>query len=187
MALSHNTELLSVSDAKVRPMLTDPAGGTATYGAWVDLPDVTTVSLEGDTDVKIRRGDGQIRSQRQVLTGLTLTVENTVVSLDLFAAIEGGVVTDSGTGGTAKWTYDYGKSAQPPYVQFSAQCTGTSYAGGDVHLDIYKCKLNNKIALGFTDDDFQTFSYEFGSVARSSDDKYYSIVGNTTLVAIDAP
>lgn len=184
MPLAHLTEMLSVSDAKIRLLTADPAGGTATYGSWVDLPDITSVTLEGDTDVKERHGDGVVRSRRQVLTGLTLTIENTVLAPDVLALLEGGTVVDSGTTPNQKWTYTYDKNSKPKYVQFEAQCTETSYAGGDVHLVVYKASLNNKVPFGFSDDEFQTFSYELGAVARNADDKYFDIVANETAVAV---
>jgi hypothetical protein len=185
VAAPHVSAFLSVSDAKIAPLLTDPAGGPATYGDWIDLPDVTNVSLEGDTDTKVRRGDGVIRDQRLILTGLTLTVENTALPLDVLAALEGGTVVDSGSLAAEIATYTYAKDSSSGYVKFEAQCTDVSEGLADAHLIIYKAKLNNKIPVGFTDDDFQTYSYELGAVARNADDAYYSIVFNETLTAID--
>lgn len=186
MPLSPVTALLSVHDAKVRQILTDPAGGTPTFGAWIDLPDVTSVGLEGDTDVKVRRGDGAVRDQRQVLTGMTVTVENTVLAADVLALLEGGTLTQAGVAPNETWTYTYNKSAVSHYVEFRAKCDNTDYPGGDVHLVVYKCQLNNKVPLGFTDDDFQTYTYELGSVARNADGKYYDIIGHQTAVALTA-
>ncbi len=186
MPLAHQTALLSIHDAKVRAVLTDPAGGTPTYGTWIDIPDVTGCTLEGDTDVKTRRGDGAVRARRQVHTGLTVTLENTTLPFDVLELLEGGTVADAGTTPNQTVRYTYGKTSIPQYVEFSAQCENTDFADGAVTLTVYKCQLNNKIPLGFTDDDFQTYSYELGGVARNSDGLYYEILAEETATAIDA-
>ena len=186
MALGHNTALLSVHDAKIRKLLTDPAGGTPTYGPWVDVPDMTSVGLEGDTDVKTRRGDGTVRDRRQVLTGMTVTFENTILPADVLALLEGGTLVDAGTTPNQSWTYTYAAGASPSYVEFHAVCNDTDYPDGDFHLIVHKAQLNNKVALGLTDDDFQTYSYELGAVARNADDKYYTITANEPAAAIAA-
>jgi len=184
MPLGHNTALLSVHDAKVRKLLTDPAGGTATYGPWVDIPDMTSVGLEGDTDVKTRRGDGTIRDRRQVLTGMTITAENTILPADVLSLLEGGTLVDAGVTPNQSWTYTYAGSTKPNYVEFRAKCDDTDYPSGDFHLVVHKCQLNSKVPLGFTDEDFQTYTYELGSVARNADDKYYTLIANETKLAI---
>ena len=180
MPLTPVTALLSVSDCKIYPLLTDPAGGTATYGTAIDLPDMTGVKLAGKTDVKERRGDGSVRDRRAILKDLTLTLDNTILSATVLAALEGGTLTQSGTTPNMQWKYVVGKGSTSPYVKIAAQCTDTDYPGGDFHLTIYKARLNNKVELGFTDDDFQKYSYELGAVARNADDAYYELLGEET-------
>jgi hypothetical protein len=184
MPVQHFSELLDVNDCKIRKLLTDPAGGTASYSSWVDVPDVTNVQVEGEVDVKKRRGDGVVRSQRLIITGMKCTIENTVLDLDVKALLEGGTVVDSGTGTTEKARFVFGKANVPPYVQMEAQCTTVSLSGADVHLSLYKASLNNVIPFGFGGEDFKTFSYELGAVARDSDDNYGFIDINETAVAI---
>lgn len=184
MAAPHVAALLSVTDAKIAQLLTDPAGGPATYGSVVDVPDMTGVTLSGSTDVKERRGDGTVRDSRQILTGLTLTFTNTLLPFDVLAIIQGGTVTDSGSGTSEVATYDFSRTSTPKYVKFEAQCTDAGTGLGDFHLVVWKAKLTNFVELGMTDDDFQTYSWELGAVARAADDKYYSLVANETAAAI---
>jgi hypothetical protein len=178
------TALLSVTDCKIYPLTADPSGGTATYDSAIDLPDMTGVKLAGKTDVKERRGDGTVRDRRAILKDLTLTLDNTILSGTVLAALEGGTLTQSGTTPNMQWKYVYGAAAIAPYVKLAAQCTDTDYPGGDFTLTIYKAKLNNKVELGMSDDDFVKYSYELGAVARSSDNAYYEVVGHETLVLL---
>jgi hypothetical protein len=184
MAAPHVAALLSVTDAKIHQLLTDPAGGTATYGSAIDIPDMTGVTLSGDTDIKERRGDGVVRDSRQILTGVTLAFTNTALPLDALAVIQGGTVVDSGSGTSEVATYTLSKGNTPKYLKFEAQCTDAGTGLGDFHLVAYKCKLTNFVEIGLTDDDFQTYSWELGVVARDSDDKYYDLVLNETVAAI---
>ena len=81
-------------------------------------------------------------------------------------------------------TYHYSRTSVPNYVKFEAQCTDAGTGLGDFHLVVYKAKLTNFVELGLTDDDFQTYTWELGAVARASDDRYYSLVLNETAAAI---
>jgi hypothetical protein len=182
MATDHFKSLLGVNDLKMRLLLTDPPSGSATYGAWVDVRDALTMSVEGKVDVKTRRGDGRIREQRLVITGMTAKVEHSVVDLDVRALLEGTAVTDSGTGSTSKAKYVIGGNPTFPAVQVEGQMVAPD--GTDVHLSMYKASLLNFIPFSLSDADFETISYELGAVARESDGNYGEIVFNAVATAI---
>lgn len=186
MAANHTSELLSIADLKVYEVLTDVNGGSTTYGAAVDWPDVTGATLSFSTDTKTRRGDGTVKSQRLILSGVTLKVTNTTYNMDVLALVEGGTVTDSGTGSAEIATYSYTSASTPKYVKVEALCNGLSSGLNNCHLVIYKAQLTTPADKGFTDDDFQTLETEFGSVARDSDGKIYDLGFYEAATALSA-
>lgn len=185
MAAPTQSAALSVNDCKLRKLLTDPNDGAATYDEWVDVPDIVNFTLEFDTDEKERRGDGVVKEKISTITGITLTAECSSLDLNVLSILTGGTVTTSGTGDAESVKFVYGGAATPSYVQIEAQCTRVGAGLGDIHLSVYKAQVTTPPQIGFTDDDFVSYEFELGAVARNSDNNIYEYVFNETATAID--
>lgn len=185
--LSRVTKLYSVQDCKISPLLTDPAGGTATYGTSIDVPGIQQMAISGSVEVKKLRGDNGPLATNAQLTEISVQVTNAKLSLDVLVAILGGAVTDSGTTPAQKsvWGLTAANATLPPFkLEGITPPNGVDIIGGDLHWVLYKCSLTAFPDLGFADEDFRTTGFTAGCDPLLSTGKWIDAVLNETLVPI---
>jgi hypothetical protein len=187
MPITRVTQVYAVQDAKIRPILTDPAGGTATYGTPIDVPGIKSFEISGDVEVKRLRGDNGPLATRSALTNVQVAVTNAKLSFDVLKAIIGGTVTDSGTTPAQKsvWDLTPATAILPPFeLEGVTPSNGTDLIGGDLHWVLNKCGLTAFPALGFAEEDFRIASFSAACDPLLSTGKWISAVLNETAVAI---
>lgn len=187
MPLSRVTQLYSVQDAKIKPLLTDPASGSATYGTPIDVPGIQTMEISGDIEVKKLRGDNGPLSTRSSLTNIQVAVNHAKLSFDVLAAIIGGAVTDSGTTPAQKsiWALTPTTATLPPFaLEGATPANGTDLIGGDLHWILNRCSLTAFPALGFAQEDFRIASFTAACDPLISTGAWISAVLNETAIAI---
>ncbi|MFF2228606.1 phage tail protein [Streptomyces globisporus] len=186
MPISRVTKLYAVKDAKIAPLLTDPAGGTPSYGVAIDVPGIKSMEISGDVEVKELRGDNQLLDSDSSLTNVTVAFPHAKLSLDVMAGLLGGDVTDAGTGSTESSTWDLDSDAKPlPFKLIGATPVGGGdLIGGDVHFTLHKCILSSFPGLGLAEEDYRTIETEARAVPLISTGKWLSVQINETAVAI---
>src|SRR4051812_153595 len=104
-ALAHVSKIYGIKDAKITPMLTDPSGGTATYGTAIDVPAIKSAVVTGNVVTKKLRGDSAPIDQDSYLESISVQFVFGQENLNVRAAAFGGTTTDSGTtpAQIAKW------------------------------------------------------------------------------------
>lgn len=186
MPLSHVSKYYGVTDAKVYRVLTDPAGGTTTYGTAVDVPGIRGVTLAGDiTNVELR-GDNQLLDSNSTLTSVSVTFEYAKLNLDALNVFLGGTVTDAGSTPNQTATYAHTGANTFNYFKFEAitPTNGGDTIGGNNRLILYKCILSSFPDMGFAGEDYQIFSQAATATARLSDNKWFDVVLNETAAAL---
>lgn len=186
MALSHVSKLYAVTDAKIKKITADPAGGTTTFAAAQDIPGIKSVSIDGDINSVELRGDNTLLDTNALLSSLTLTFNFAKLNLDALIAMLGGTVTDAGTTPNQIATMRLANTDSFSYFQFEAKTptAGADTVTGDAHIVVYKCMLSGFPQLGMAEEDYQTFSVQAKAVARLSDNRWLDIVLNETATAI---
>lgn len=187
MAISHVTKLFGFQDAKIYPMLTDPAGGTATYGTGVDVPGVKALEVSGSVDTKKLRGDNSLLDVISVLTDVTGKLGFAKLSLDLYAIWLGGAVVDAGSGATETATWDLTGASTPKYwkIEGKTPTDGGDLVGGDVHVIFHKAVIGSFPGAGFADEDYQLQSLDFGTTPLlATGNKWMTVVVNETAATI---
>lgn len=187
MAISHFSKVFGFQDAKVYPMLTDPAGGTATYGTGIDVPGVKALEISGDIESKELRGDNALLDVFSVLKNVKGKLGFAKMSLDLFAAWLGGSVVDAGSGSTETATWDLTGASSPKYwkIEGKSPTDGVDLVGGDVHVLFHKSILGSFPGAGFADEDYQLQSVDFNTTPLlATGNKWMSVVLNETAVVI---
>ncbi|OPC79936.1 phage tail protein [Embleya scabrispora] len=186
MPISRVTKLFAVRDAKVFPLLDDPAGGTPSYGAGVDVPGIKSMEISGDVETKELRGDNQLLDADSVFTNVSVSFPHAKLSLDVLTVIASGAVTDSGTGSTeaSEWTLT-GDSKPPAFkIEGVTPASGGDIIGGDVHFTAWKCILSKFPGLGLAEEDYRTIENEARAVPLISTNKQLSARINKTATAI---
>lgn len=153
--------IFSVHDLKVYPVTaigdadTDP-----TYGAAVDVPGVSEVSLDPEISNSMLRGDGRVMDSRSTLDSLSLSFTYGKLSPDVLAVIDGGTV-EVGTGtseGITRYVREDGD--QLPRWAFAALISEVDNPGGAAKLYGYLCTASGGSIFGASDNEHGEPSFE---------------------------
>lgn len=187
MPLQRFTRVYGIKDAKIAPLTTDPAAGSPTYGALIDVPGIKTFEISGDIEVKSLRGDNTKLASNSAITNIQVSVTHAKMSLDVLAAIIGGTVTDSGATPAQKtsWELTGAGATMPPFkLEGVTPPNGVDIIGGDVHVVLHKLTLASFPDLGFAEEDYRIASFSANADPLLSNDKWISIPINETAAAI---
>jgi hypothetical protein len=187
MPNAHNTKWYGVDDAKIFLLLTDPESpGSATYDDPIDVPGMKSVGISGTINSNELRGDGKRLDYQSRYGGRALTFEFAKSALDVFAAIGGHTVSDTGTTPNMITKMKIGEGDFIPYFKFVAQTVGVDLPGGDGQLVIYKAILSTPPSLGMEEEDYKTYEVGaecMGTIASEGDD-LIDVLYHETKVAI---
>ncbi|MGI3198442.1 phage tail protein [Streptomyces sp. GTA36] len=187
MPLQRFTRVYGIQDAKISPLLTDPASGAATYGPLIDVPGIKSFEISGDIEVKSLRGDNTKLATNSTISNIQVQVSHAKVSLDVLAAILGGTVTDTGTTPAQKTTWDLTSDTAtfPPFkLEGVTPANGTDLIGGDYHTVLHKLTLSSFPDLGYSEEDYRIASFTADADPLISNKKWISLVLNETAAAI---
>lgn len=188
MPLQRFTRVYGIKDAKIASLTADPAGGTPTYGALIDVPGIKTFEISGEIEVKKLRGDNGPLASNSAISNVQVAVTHAKISLDVLAAIIGGTVTDSGTTPAQKTQWDLtGDSATfPPFkLEGVTPPNGVDVIGGDLHVVLHKLTASTFPDLGFAEEDYRIASFTADAdPLQGTGNKWISVVMNETAAAI---
>lgn len=189
MTISHVTKVFAVTDCKARPLTTDPAGGSPTYGVAVDVPGIKKVSITGSVESKTLRGDNSVLDSDSTLTEVKVAIEYAKLSLDFMSLLLGGAVTDAGSGSaeTASWDLTGGIGAttpsKPKAFLLEAVSASADTPGGNVGFCLWKVTLSSFPEMGLAEEDYQTHTMEGNAVPLISNGKWITPTLYETAVA----
>lgn len=187
MPIQRFTKVYGIKDAKIAALTADPASGTPTYGALIDVPGIKSFEVSGDVEVKQLRGDNKKMASNAALSNVQVAVSHAKVSLDVLVAILGGTVTDSGTTPAQKSRWDL-KGATATFPPFKLEGVtpenGVDLVGGDFHVVLHKLTLSAFPDLGFAEEDYRIASFTADADPLISTDDWISLVINETAAAI---
>lgn len=185
MPITHDSKLFSTEDAKVGKLLTDPSGGSATYGALVDIPGIREVSLGFELNTVSLTGDNRELETDTVLRAVTLGWGQAKVSLDALAILIGGAVTDSGVAPNQIAQFRRLGADVLPYFRFAAKTptSGIDVSTGAGRIEVFKCKITD-YSIPFVEQDYAIISASARGVTRLSDDRIWDLVLSETATAI---
>lgn len=187
MPISHSTKVYAVADCKVYALLTDPAGGAATYGTGVDVPGIKTMEIGGDINSVDLRGDNGPLDQASTLGSVTVKVDHAKVSLDVLAVILGSTSADTGTtpNQVATATIAGGQTLGYFKIEGKTPTGGGDTPLGDVHYTLHKCILTSFPDLGFAEEDYRLVSFTAVAVpTNATGAKILTTTLNETAAAI---
>jgi hypothetical protein len=164
MPISHVTKVFAVTDAKLYKLTADPAGGSPTYSAGIDVPGIKKVTIKGDVETKQLRGDNTKLDSDTVLTNITAEIEHAKLSLDALAMMLTQTVTDAGTTPNQTAALDIfggNVSGGVKFAPFKIEAISATadVVGGNVKFQLHKCVLNSFPDMGLAEEDYQTSSF----------------------------
>jgi len=169
-------------DVKITPITT--TAGVGAYGTMIDLPNAQTFSFSESEDYSELRGDDKVAAKRGNGPTVEWTLENGGISLEAYAAINGGTLTVSGTGATTKKTYKKKATDARPYFYVEGQAISES--GGDFHAIVYKCIADGSLEGELKDSEFWISKADGTGIGNTAGD-LYDFVENATKTDIVVP
>ena len=183
MTLSHVSKSYGSKAARIAPMLTDPAGGTPTYGSSVLVPGIQQVIITGTVDAKELRGDNTLLDADAVLRKIDVTIDWAKFSFDVLNAILGATIVDTGASPNQVTSMDITSPVILPYFKLEVQTASADPVGGDLHFTLWKLKISSFPEMGTALEDYRLQKVAAIAVPRISDGKWISPVENETKVA----
>lgn len=185
MALTVIPLPFGLRDVKLTPY-TDTAGttlGAATTS--VDLPNGRTLNFTDTEDFTELRGDDRVVATHGNGSACEWELEAGGLSFEAFKLMAGGTIAESGTTPAQKKVYSKKVTDQRPYFKIEGQAISDS--GGDVHIELLRCKATGELAGEFADGAFFLTSGKGVAIAVASGgdaDVIYKITQNEATTAI---
>lgn len=181
MALTTIPIPYGIRDIKLKPL---PAPYT-TPGTSVDLPYARTMSFtEGEGDTQELRGDDVVVASRGSGIEGEWELEAGGISLDAYAVMNGGSVTETGT--TPNQVKTYGKKTSDNKPRFKAFGQSISESGGDLWGVLYNLRTT-EMEGEFAEGEFYVTNASgsmFGSLEAAKLEMLYEFVQHETATAL---
>lgn len=163
-------------DVKITPYNAD-----GTLGTSVDLPVMQTLSWSETEEFNDLRGDDQLQATRGRGANVEWDLEAGGISLEALAVLTGATVTNTGTAPSRIKTLAKTSGQVRPYFKIEGQAIGDT--GGDVHVVIWRARVNDNVEGEFADGEFFVTSCS-GVGLPDATGRVWNIVHNETATAI---
>ncbi len=184
MPLTNTPLPYGMRDLKLTPYA--DAAGTTLGATAIDLPNMRTLSFSETEEFEELRGDDRLVTTRGRGAQVEWEIEAGGLSLDVWKAMSGGTITESGTTPAIKKVFRKAGRHSRPWFLMEGQIISDS--GGDVHAILYRCRATEELEGEFSDGEFFLTSGSGAALPLLSDtaDVIYDIVQNETAVPISA-
>lgn len=183
MTLSHFTKVYGSKKASIAALLTDPAGGSATYAASTVVPGIQQVAISGTVDSKELRGDNTLLDSDAVLHRIDVTIDWAKFNFDILATILGWTVVDAGTTPNQTVTADLVSPVSLGYFKLDVQAVTSDVIGGDIHFILPKLKISSFPDMGTAQEDYRLQKVQAIAVPLISTSKWITVQAHETAAA----
>lgn len=166
-------------DVKVKPISEAGVVGTP-----IDLPNARTFSFEESEEFEELRGDDKVVASRGQGATVGWELEGGGISLEAYAAMNGGEVELTGV--TPNQIKTYVKKVTDAKPRFQVEGQALSESGGDFHCVLPNCKATDGIEGELSDGSFFLTSASGTALGDPTTDILYEFVQNETATPIPA-
>lgn len=162
----------------------DAAGLTLSNNS-VDLPNARTLSFSDTEEFNELRGDDRVVATHGNGTSCEWELESGGLPFEAFKIMAGGTISETGSSPTQKKVFAKKVTDQRPYFKIEGQAISDS--GGDVHVELHRCKATGELSGEFADGEFFLTSASGVALAVPSgplEDEIYRFVYNETITPI---
>lgn len=187
MAISRDTITYNLDDSRIFPLLTDPVGGSPTYGNGVDVAGIQghTATLEFITAEL--SGDAKRLDVYSKVDKVTGSVRHAMIGMDTLAALMGGTVAETGVTPNQKVAWSLAGAMLPGYYKLESQVKylgGADVGGGaDFHMILPKVRITG-FSVEFSGDSYAQVSFDYSAIPLQSSDELIRFEKNETAVPI---
>lgn len=171
MALPATTFTFDVHDAAVWTMVSDPIGGTATYGPKFDIPGVNNVSVEPEFISAVLKGDAKTLARRARIDSMNFSVGCSLLSLPLLGALYNGT-TNTPTGDEPE-VLEIAGAGSIPYVMFGFTILDAEIGIGSINVYGLKCQITGGNLFDQSTESFGGRSFQLSAIPLMSTNKMF--------------
>ena len=155
MAATTETVVFDIHDFKVYSLTSDSTSASPSYGAAVDVPGISEVSLEPNLVTAELKGDARVIAKKGRIDRFKVSATYGKLSLAVLDAIMGGTVdTSIGSGNSEEATYTLSSPAPLPYFKVEFKIDDLDEGLATVHVQLFKCQLTGGTLLSQSSDQF---------------------------------
>lgn len=184
MPLAHFSKVFGVKEVRLAQLLTDPAGGAATYGATVAVPGAKEVAITGVVNTKYLRGDNSLLDADAVFEHMEATFSFGKQNLDLYALMTDAAVVDAGVTPNQSSTWTFLRTTNLKYFQIDCRSVSADFIQGDVRFTLYKCKIMALPTMGLAEEDYRHAQLNVAVMPRIADNQWISEIFRETAAAL---
>jgi len=173
MATPKETVTFDVHDAKVQPLLTDTAGGSATYAVAVDVPGIAQVSLDPEFITAELKGDARTIARKGKTGSFNVSATYSVMSMDVLKVLYGGTVTPEVAPESVHWILEGDNSV--PYFLLSFLIDDLSTGIGSLHVSLYKAQVTGGSLFDQSTDEFGQRSFQVSAIPTLATDEIIKV------------
>ena len=154
MAATTETVVFDIHDFKVYSLTSDSTSASPSYGAAVDVPGISEVSLEPNLVTAELKGDARVIAKKGRIDRFKVSATYGKLSLDVLDTIMGGSVDSTGSGASEEAAYTLSSPAPLPYFKVEFKIDDLDEGLSTVHVQLFKCQLTGGTLLSQSSDQF---------------------------------
>lgn len=159
-----------------------PYSDAGVAGTPIDLPNSRTFSFEESEEFEELRGDDKVVASRGQGASVGFELESGGISLEAYAAINGGEVELTGV--TPNQVKTYTKKSTDSKPRFGVEGQAISENGGDFHAVLTNCKATDGVEGELSDGAFWLTGASGTAIGDPVTDDLYKFVQNETATPI---
>lgn len=180
MAVTQGASLpYGLRDVKLTPY--SDVAGTVLGSVILDLPNAQTFTFSEAESFDVLRGDDKAVTMHGQGSTVEWELDSGGLSMPVWAALSGGVATESGT--TPNRVTTMRKSATTNRPWFLVEGQAISDSGGDMHCIVWRARATDNITGSLEDGKFWITGLK-GTGLPLADDVLYDFIENETVTAI---
>ncbi len=166
----------------LRDVKLTPYNNAGVLGTSVDFPNARTFSFEEEEDFEQLRGDDKVVAERGQGPSVSWELEGGGISLEAYAALNGGTLVVSGV--TPAIVRTYTKNVADAKPRFKAEGQAISESGGDFHPVLFNAKATEGVSGELADGAFWLTGASGTAIGDPTTGDVYKFVENETAAAI---
>lgn len=185
--ITRETVTYNLDDCKIRPLLTDPVGGSPTYGSSIDIPVVQSHTAQAELVSAELKGDAKIVDVYSKTEKFTGQVRHGAISFDALAVLLGGTASTAGSSPNQQQKFNMKGADLPGYFMLETQIKYVGGAeagiGADLHPKLHKVKITG-LSVEYANESHAIVSFDYMAIPLQSTDDLIEWTKNETAVAI---
>lgn len=176
-SMTKEIRLMELRKVTVSPLTSDVAGseGAPVYGEAVQVPGILSLQITPQIETKTLYGDSVVKDVYSRVTSAEIQLENSLMSVEALAVMQGGKVTKDGEPGSEVKHYTFTKdNATPPYFKIEGDWyyAGSGIAVAKVVIYKVKCTQAPDITINDSSGDFGSLTATCSAVSCDSNGKW---------------